>query len=375
MVSRLRLALGCGGGDMENPVTKPIVFLSHSSRDQAILKRLKDALVDKTGGSIDIFLSCDGQSIPLGRNWVHRVEEALDHCKLMLTFISPQSINSSWVFFESGYSYAKGIRVVPVGVAGVDLAKLPPPLGLLQGFNITSEDGLNNIIEVVNKSFDHSHKDVFVADDYRAIFGASVAEDRSGLEALASIVKEIVFKLKGNQKDMLREIRAILTGRSMPFQETDEGVNAFGLSVLNDGEGQVRVAFDPLAASTALPALDDILEHITTSTPGPHPFSVMFERAVQHLVEHHRVSARLVATGACLGQGSAFTYKGIEFEIQRQCLMFLDGARTWKNRSGVVYIDGKYVGGRFGEAPLAELIQLLFEKQILFLTEGPISER
>jgi TIR domain len=119
-------------------MSKPTIFFSHSSLDQARLNRLKEAFCDKTGNSIEVFLSSDGQSIPLGRNWVYRVQEGLEAAALMLVFITPNSIGSGWVYFEAGYSYAKGVRVIPIGFLGVDLAQIGPPLSLLQGFNITS---------------------------------------------------------------------------------------------------------------------------------------------------------------------------------------------------------------------------------------------
>src|SRR5215213_4020813 len=97
-------------------MAKPSVFFSHSSRDAAPLARLKELLLTKTGSALDIFMSSDGQSIPLGRNWVHELQLALDQSKLMFVFVSPQSLQSAWLFFESGFSYAKGVRVVPVGV-------------------------------------------------------------------------------------------------------------------------------------------------------------------------------------------------------------------------------------------------------------------
>src|SRR5262245_39653334 len=120
-------------------MAKPIVFLSHSSRDHRLLGRLKELLVSYTGGAIDFFLSSDGQSIPLGRNWVHEVQQALDSSQLMFVFITPRSLQSSWLYFEAGYAYSKGIKVVPVAIYGVDLAAVPPPLSLLQGFNVSSE--------------------------------------------------------------------------------------------------------------------------------------------------------------------------------------------------------------------------------------------
>jgi hypothetical protein len=61
---------------------KPIVFLSHSSRDSQALNRLKVALEEKTHGTIDFFLSSDGESIPFGRNWVAAIQQALDRAHL-----------------------------------------------------------------------------------------------------------------------------------------------------------------------------------------------------------------------------------------------------------------------------------------------------
>src|SRR5437870_780864 len=132
---------------------KDIIFFSHSTRDKKILGILKDMLFEKFGGSVEIFLSSDGQSIPLGRNWVHSVEQALNDCKIMFVFLTSNSIKSQWTYFEAGYVYSKKIKVIPIGMFDIDLNKVPPPLGLLQGFNIISFESLNNIIKIVNEEF------------------------------------------------------------------------------------------------------------------------------------------------------------------------------------------------------------------------------
>ena len=75
----------------------------------------------------------------------------------------PTPLRSSWVYFEAGHDYSKGIRVVPVGVLGVDLVEVPPPLSLLQGFNIRLESSPNSIIAVLNGVFAHKHVEAFTA--------------------------------------------------------------------------------------------------------------------------------------------------------------------------------------------------------------------
>lgn len=113
-------------------MSKPTIFFSHSSRDKEVMKRLKGFFVEKTGGTVEVFLSSDGQSIPLGRNWVYKVQEGLEEAALLVVFITPNSISSNWVYFEAGYSYSKGVRVIPTGFLGVDLSQLGPPLSLLR---------------------------------------------------------------------------------------------------------------------------------------------------------------------------------------------------------------------------------------------------
>ena len=48
-------------------MNKPTVFFSHSSLDKEIAKFLKDKLIEYTGGTVQIFVSSDGESIPFGK--------------------------------------------------------------------------------------------------------------------------------------------------------------------------------------------------------------------------------------------------------------------------------------------------------------------
>lgn len=146
-------------------MSKPTLFFSHSSLDKDIILSLKNKLDSTTGGVIDIFMSSDGQSIPFGRNWINKIEEGLNAAQIMFVFVTENSISSGWIYFEAGYAYSKGIQVVPVGI-GVDIGSLKAPLNLLQGFNITSEDSLNNFITIVNRTFDYNFSYPFIHTDY-----------------------------------------------------------------------------------------------------------------------------------------------------------------------------------------------------------------
>lgn len=149
-------------------MNKPTLFFSHSSKDKELILLIKNKLDKATGGVLDIFMSSDGQSIPFGTNWVHKIEEGLQEAKIMFVFVTENSISSGWIYFEAGYAYSKGIQVIPVGI-GIDIGALKAPLNLLQGFNISSEDSLNNFVTIINRTFQYHFDGCFTSNDYAEI--------------------------------------------------------------------------------------------------------------------------------------------------------------------------------------------------------------
>jgi len=83
---------------------KPVIFFSHSSRDRDAIQPIRDRLLEHTGNAIDVFMSSDGASIPFGRNWLKEIEDALSDCSLMFVWMTPTSVGSSWIPFESGHA-------------------------------------------------------------------------------------------------------------------------------------------------------------------------------------------------------------------------------------------------------------------------------
>jgi hypothetical protein len=186
----------CTYGD--NEMDKPIVFFSHSSNDSNLVQPIKERLTSITGGTIDIFLSSDGQSIPLGRNWVHKIEEGLKKATIMFVFVTPNSIASNWIYFEAGFTYSKDIRVIPVGF-GIDIALLKAPLNLLQGFNVTSGDSLNNFVSVINSEYSLSFSEAFFFFFFESLnsieFGIKTYKEYS------DIFQYIAYELSSRPRD------------------------------------------------------------------------------------------------------------------------------------------------------------------------------
>ena len=175
-------------------MSKPTVFFSHSSKDKEQILAIKEKLNKATGNVLDIFLSSDGQSIPFGTNWVHKVEQGLKDAKIMFVFATENSVRSGWIYFEAGFAYSKGIKVIPVGL-GVSINDLKAPLSLLQGFDIESADSLNNIIAIINREFDYRFSEAFSPSDYQEIIdkAASVAKYKTPFEDIVRSAECYVY--------------------------------------------------------------------------------------------------------------------------------------------------------------------------------------
>ena len=189
----MRLALA---GRIEDIyMSKPTLFFSHSSKDKDMVLAIKNKVMQYTSGTLEIFQSSDGESIPFGTNWIHKVEEGLKEAKVMFVFITEQSISSGWIYFEAGYAYSKGVHVIPVGI-GVSVGDLKAPLNLLQGFNITSADSLNNFLTIINREFSYNFPGYFTEDDFNEVIALSSSSVKN-ITPFDKIFRSAKFELDG----------------------------------------------------------------------------------------------------------------------------------------------------------------------------------
>lgn len=214
---------------MDTAMNKPTVFLSHSSRDAKILIAIKDLLKKKTADTLRLFLSSDGQSIPFGRNWVATVENALDNTALMFSFLTPQSLTSSWVNFEAGYAYARGVHVVPIATLGLAMERVHPPLSLLQGFNLSNYNGLNNILYIINERFTTKYELSFTDLEYEAVFGASVGTADTSLRKFSRLVDSVEIVYAGELEACQKALAAI-TANIADAAQTEKGITSYGFN-------------------------------------------------------------------------------------------------------------------------------------------------
>ena len=349
---------------------KPIIFFSHSTKDKKQLVRLKELFVQKTGGSIDVFLSSDGQSIPLGRNWVHAIQEALRKAKLMIVFISSNSLRSSWTYFESGFAYSKDIRVVPVGFLGVDLATLSPPISLLQGFNITSKEGLNNIVALANDAFNHSHDPNFSDEEYQMFVPSSLLSSSNLFGDYAALVQEIKINL--NHKNGIEFDCATTFNHIVGFLDKnkiehttsdDKTINFHGVSIyLHDIKPfSMEIMIDSEIADTTLPIIEKVIKEIRSL--GINGISARFEfiHTVNCLTTKHKITGRIYGSDVKLRSSTTFVLGDIEFQFEPNYRFESEGY----THTGV-HLDMTFHCNEIPTSQISNLIQFLFNQEILY---------
>lgn len=359
---------------------KPTVFFSHSSRDAKPLAKLRELILTKTGNSVQIFLSGDGQSIPFGRNWVHSVEAALNDAKLMFIFLSPAELaNPGWVNFESGYAYSQNIQVVPVGIFGVRIEYVPPPLSLLQGFNVTDPSSASNIIAVINRTFDLSHPDNITTDEFNQIFASAGASALSIFNNLTFLVDELRVSTGADNENasFQQELKAIANhlSESQVTYQYKPGLNldilttdglSFKCNHENINSPDMTILVDPIISRHSLSLLDST-RHLMPSLfdTDATSLTIVLTEQVRELSGAHRVTSRLFNTEVTLCSDNDYRF--------RNCTFRIDHFSSWRSPTG--YCRGKSCvpirasATAFNEIPLCELLRTLFDSGVLYIFE------
>lgn len=360
-------------------MSKPKIFFSHSSRDKEILLRLKDLFVEKTGGTIEVFLSSDGQSIPFGKNWVHRVEEALEQTALMVVFLAPNSLKSNWIYFETGYVYSKGVRVVPVGFLGTDLTLLPPPLSLLQGFNISNHDGLDNLIALVNDAFSHQHKSNFTETEYRELISFGDQIPLHPLREFLPLIEEINIEIDERNDfqceptEGIERAKQVLNEKSIEYRETEKRIEFFGVSIYTHESQHPRpiiFKIDPSLMDKTLTIVQSILNNIREKGIEGVRFRFDFIDGICCISGNHRITARLYGTGVMFGEKEQLILNDLSFYLSKLRHFSARGG----SKSGATYISITPNTNDIYIADIVNLLDILFKKKVLYLDEEWIQE-
>jgi hypothetical protein len=366
--------------EYEESMDKPTIFFSHSSIDRDYITELQNGVNNRTSGTINIFQSSDGESIPFGNNWVHKIEENLHKAKIMFVFISPKSLSSSWIYFESGFAYAKNVKVIPIGIKGVDIGKLRPPLNLLQGFNIISEAGMNNIISILNSEFSCNFSDSFDSNDFKklSLFDeSSLLDNTEVFENINRVTFEFPVMIvdKGATDAIKLADKAINIFQQklndLGVQSAFSGINklhAHGLIVSTNNDSNNLVGLSVTIDPYMLKTYEEIISNIFAGMYEKNIlsvgwFSIFFEDEVSLETTDFKVSSKLSQAGIKLlaANGSYFNFNALNFTIEPKEVSKYKHDKDLKNENLRVVYDL----GAFCVNDLAELLRTLARTKVI----------
>lgn len=73
-------------------IAEPDIFISHISEEAEVGRALKELIEHHFPGPPKVFVSSDGESIKMGRDWLETVLKALRTCKAEIVVCSQKSV-------------------------------------------------------------------------------------------------------------------------------------------------------------------------------------------------------------------------------------------------------------------------------------------
>lgn len=371
---------------------KPIVFLSHSSKDKVPLAALKDLLDKRAAGSLEFFLSSDGQSIRFGRNWVVRISDALKKSKLMFVFLSPDSADSRWIHFEAGHASALDIQVVPVCLPGMDLNRMFPPLSLLQGFNLHSDEAMGNIARTCNDVFGMRMDEAFGPDDFKMVFAAGGNFQEGFFGEFGWAISDVDIRMEAdapptvdfNPLPVLEKICKQRNVEPAVVEYSESSGNLSGEIEIpgcvaktscdhvydnksNHRENRCSVFCD--LGSELFESNAELIDQWSIEAVLPKPLNVTLylRPGISAETTRHKVTSLLHKAGIKPLGNNKLSFRGISFEIQQTAAM--SGLQQgypliFTKNSGLAKIMFTAVGG-IAKQPIGELLKVLFQTGVL----------
>jgi uncharacterized SAM-binding protein YcdF (DUF218 family) len=125
------------------------IFLSHINEEVALAAAIKVELDACFGEQVSVFLAED---IPLGKNWLNEIRDALKAADMVLVLFSRTSSSRPWVNIEAGYGVMAGKQVLPLCHSGFSKSDLPIIYGLLQAVDPLGPADVGKLLDQIAKN-------------------------------------------------------------------------------------------------------------------------------------------------------------------------------------------------------------------------------
>lgn len=224
-MARKRSAPATSPSDSVTPsaeVRKPLVFISHDTRDAEIAEAFANLLTDASGGVLQSFRSSDRKGIAgieFGAEWYRAIMDRIDDATDVVALLTTFSVNRPWLLYEAGVAKGKLDRVVFGLAIGIPLSEASVgPFAQFQNSG-DDEDSLTKLVlQLIRRNPDADPREEAVRRQVLAFrdtvadlmeghpqtIDAAPAVEENGAEEIAKLFEEV--------KAMFRDLPERLDG-------------------------------------------------------------------------------------------------------------------------------------------------------------------
>jgi hypothetical protein len=192
---------------------KPLVFVSHDSRDAGLAELFSNLLTDASGGILRSFRSSDKRGtsgIEFGAEWYNTIMSKIGDATDVVALLTQHSVDRPWILYEAGVAKGK-LNTTVFGLAiGISLEKASSgPFAQFQNSG-DDEDSLTKLVlQLIQKNPEASPREEAVRRQVKA-FQENIQSElkEKGKEKLQprQEMDETVAKLFEEVKLMFREL-------------------------------------------------------------------------------------------------------------------------------------------------------------------------
>lgn len=134
-----------------SPLTKPLVFISHDTRDADLAEAFSILLADVSAGTLKSFRSSDKKGtsgIEFGAEWYNAIMSQLANATDVVALLTHRSIERPWILYEAGVAKGKlntTVLGLALGVPLGDVSAGAAPFGQFQNCG-DDEDSLTKLV-------------------------------------------------------------------------------------------------------------------------------------------------------------------------------------------------------------------------------------
>jgi len=204
---------------------RPLVFVSHDSRDAELAEAFSNLLTDASGGFLKSFRSSDRRGtagIEFGAEWYTAIMSKLDDATDVVALLTLNSIDRPWILYEAGVAKGKLNKQVFGVVVGIPLERASRgPFAQFQNCDDDEVSLTKLVLQLIRRNSDAEPREEAVRRQVNAF-----------REIVTSLVGEATSQVNENVPDpnavskLFEEIKVILAG--LPERMNVELTETFG---------------------------------------------------------------------------------------------------------------------------------------------------